>query len=293
MSSNDLTVFGEVLFDHFPDGKRVLGGAPFNVAWHLQAFGQRPFFISRVGDDDEGREIIAAMRAWGLTTDGVQRDAKRSTGRVGVVFESGEPAYDIVHPCAYDAIEVSSPVDGGWLYHGSLATRDPVSCRALDALTGDDRLTVFVDVNLRDPWWDKSTVLAQLQRADWVKLNQDELRRIGPTGLDDNAAIEALVERYDLDGALVTYGASGAVMLTRQDGFVRAVPQGNTEVVDTVGAGDAFAAVCILGLRLEWPVAQVLERAQSFASRVVAQQGAISTDTELYRPLLAQWGLAE
>ena len=42
--ANKRCVFGEVLFDVFPDGKQVLGGAPFNVAWHLQAFGIAPYF---------------------------------------------------------------------------------------------------------------------------------------------------------------------------------------------------------------------------------------------------------
>ena len=57
-------IFGEVLFDCFPDGSRVLGGAPFNVAWHLQALGLEPLFLSRVGRDAAGREIRTAMGEW-------------------------------------------------------------------------------------------------------------------------------------------------------------------------------------------------------------------------------------
>ena len=72
MKDSQLCVFGEVLFDHFPDGRRVLGGAPFNVAWHLQAFGKRPHLISRVGDDAEGQEIRTAMRDWGMSEAGLQ-----------------------------------------------------------------------------------------------------------------------------------------------------------------------------------------------------------------------------
>ena len=53
-------VFGEVLFDIFPDGSRVLGGAPFNVAWHLQAFGCAPLFVSRIGEDENGEQVRAA-----------------------------------------------------------------------------------------------------------------------------------------------------------------------------------------------------------------------------------------
>ncbi len=52
---SSITVFGEVLFDCFPNGKQVLGGAPFNVAWHLQALGDDPTFISQIGDDTLGK----------------------------------------------------------------------------------------------------------------------------------------------------------------------------------------------------------------------------------------------
>ncbi len=75
MKDRRLCIFGEVLFDHFADGTRVLGGAPFNVAWHLQAFGQAPWFISRTGNDPDGEAVRAAMRDWGMDT---ERPADRS-----------------------------------------------------------------------------------------------------------------------------------------------------------------------------------------------------------------------
>ena len=49
-----------------PDGSRVLGGAPFNVAWHLRGFGANPLVISAVGDDAEGREVLERMTSWDL-----------------------------------------------------------------------------------------------------------------------------------------------------------------------------------------------------------------------------------
>ena len=67
MKTTRLCVFGEVLFDHFPDGRRVLGGAPFNVAWHLQAFGEAPRFISRVGADAP-RGTFVVLDVEGLRT---------------------------------------------------------------------------------------------------------------------------------------------------------------------------------------------------------------------------------
>ena len=75
-------IFGEVLFDHFPNGTRVLGGAPFNVAWHLQAFGKGPLLCSRIGNDPDGASITAAMREWDMDTCELQLDPALATGRV-------------------------------------------------------------------------------------------------------------------------------------------------------------------------------------------------------------------
>ena len=69
-------IFGEVLFDCFPDGSEVPGGAPFNVAWNLQAFHQQPYFISRVGNDRQGDQIRSLMRSWSMHSDFLQLDCR-------------------------------------------------------------------------------------------------------------------------------------------------------------------------------------------------------------------------
>ena len=92
MNNNRITIFGEVLFDRFPDGSSVLGGAPFNVAWHLQAFGQRPLFISRIGRDRLGDTIRSAMQSWQMDVLGLQQDEIYPTGTVQVAIEQGEPS---------------------------------------------------------------------------------------------------------------------------------------------------------------------------------------------------------
>ena len=87
-------IFGEVLFDRFPDGSTVLGGAPFNVAWNLKALGLDPLLVSRVGRDDLGADILAAMSEWGLDTAGVQTDAGHPTGTVEVTLEDARRLLD-------------------------------------------------------------------------------------------------------------------------------------------------------------------------------------------------------
>lgn len=285
MTGKDLCVFGEVLFDHFPDGQRVLGGAPFNVAWHLQAFGQAPQFVSRVGSDAEGETIRAAMHDWGMRTDALQSDPQLPTGRVSVTFEDGEPHYNIVHPCAYDAIATPTIGTPGLLYHGSLALRDGQSRTSLAQLIAQQPDTVFVDVNLRPPWWDHATLLALMHDADWVKLNTDELALLQTSG----GSAQSLIAEHGLQGVLLTHGSRGAEAFTASGEHSEIVPQRSGQVVDTVGAGDSFAAVFILGLLKEWPLDITLRRAQQFASAIVGQRGATVSDAEFYRSFIDEW----
>lgn len=295
MNKGCLCIFGEVLFDHFPDGKRVLGGAPLNVAWHLQAFGQAPHFISRVGNDAEGKAIRAAMQDWGMDSTGLQTDPERPTGKVRVSFENGEPTYDIVENCAYDAVDAAavaaSTTDPVFLYHGSLALRSETSRRALRHLEASAPHTVFVDVNLRPPWWQRDQVLEMLRHANWVKLNRDELDLLGRD--TDNSLVDPAVflRGHDLRGLVLTLGASGAELHTRESDPIRVKPRGNIDKVDTVGAGDAFASVMILGLVQQWPLKLTLQRAQDFASEIVGHRGATVSDKAFYRPFVEEWKL--
>lgn len=73
-------IFAEALFDHVPDGSRVLGGAPFNVAWHLRGFKADPLLVTAVGEEREGEEILRCMADWGLNTSGVQIHSSRTMG---------------------------------------------------------------------------------------------------------------------------------------------------------------------------------------------------------------------
>jgi fructokinase len=285
-----ICIFGEVLFDHFPGGERVLGGAPFNVAWHLQAFGQHPRFISRVGPDAEGGAVRAAMEGWGMELGGLQTDPALPTGRVSVALADGEPSYDIVHPVAYDAI---APADAGnscrLLYHGSLALRENASRLALERLRGAGPATVFMDVNLRPPWWQREQVLAWVAAADWVKLNRDELDELAGSGDEAEARF---LEAHGLQGLVLTEGSRGATLLTAAGERQAVKPRGGQVVVDTVGAGDAFSAVMIVGLAQSWPHRVSLRRAQDFASAVVGLRGATVGDAGFYRRFLESWGPA-
>jgi fructokinase len=284
-------VFGEVLFDVFPDGAARLGGAPFNVAWHLQGFGLEPFFVSRVGEGERGANVRERMSDWGMDTRGLQADDRRPTGAVWVRMERGEPSYEIVPDVAFDAIDAEALEDivrrNDWAmaYHGSLALREQGNRAAWARLAAACGAPVFVDVNLRDPWSPTARVQAMLAAARWAKVNEDELARLAGEGA---AACEAALN-FSLEALVVTRGEAGA-SVGRADGKVwEALAVGVDNLVDTVGAGDAFSAVVVLGLLRQWPWDTVLRRASGFAALVCGQAGAIIENRAVYEARLAVW----
>jgi fructokinase len=283
-NNTPVTIFGEVLFDCFPTGEQILGGAPFNVAWHLQALGDRPLFISRVGKDALGGLIETEMRQWGMCTDALQHDPIHPTGRVNVSFTNNEPSYDIAQNSAWDFIELldSAIANKGIFYHGSLASRSEVSRHTLEKLSENKGISLFVDVNLREPWWHKDEVYHWLEQARWVKLNQDELAALGFRSADLHQDMTRMHTHFHLDQLIVTCGEKGAIVRDTEGEFHLVKPASSTQVVDTVGAGDAFTAMYIHGLVQQWDINTALHQAQAFASKVVGFRGATIKDKQIY-----------
>jgi fructokinase len=282
-------IFGEVLFDCFPTGDQVLGGAPFNVAWHLQALGDDPLFISRIGNDEKGEQIVNAMTEWGMARLALQTDSIHPTGQVQVNFVDGEPSYSITPNCAYDFIDqtaLDSIPPAGILYHGSLGLRNDVSRDTLSSLLENTNCSVFLDVNLRPPWFSKQDVVEQLRHAYWVKLNEHELRQLGFTAPTLEQAMEAMQSDFPVQHLIVTRGEQGAIVRTRQGALHTVAPQSATQIVDTVGAGDAFCAMYIHGLIHQWPISEILNKAQQFASQVVSIRGATPNQLSFYQDFI-------
>ncbi|MBI1195729.1 MAG: carbohydrate kinase [Gammaproteobacteria bacterium] len=289
-------IFGEVLFDHFPDGTEALGGAPVNVAWHLQGFGLRPVLVSRVGDDEQGRRVIDKMSGWGMDLTALQIDDRHSTGQVRVSLRDGQPEFDIVADQAYDFIDgemaraAVASVGARLFYHGTLALRNDCSRNAFSCLSALPELKRCVDVNLRPPWTPLETVREVLGGASWVKVNDLELQEItgcAPESLSEGA--HALKARYGLDQLIVTRGEAGASLYVG-DTVRHGAPVPVTDLKDTVGAGDAFSSVALLGLALEWKHSDTLDRALEFASLVCGIRGATISDPVVYRRCLERWG---
>ena len=297
LESTSPLIVGEVLFDVFPDGTSVLGGAPFNVAWHLQGFGLSPVMISSVGEDEHGKMVLESMHKWDMNTQGIQISKQFPTGEVTVSLQDGQPSFDIRADQAYDHIDSDQVLsllgqkDFSLLYHGSLITRTAHSRDMLDRVLDTAVVPTFVDINLRSPWWNKDGVEQSLRQATWVKLNEDELITIMEVDSDSTTGLfeyaREFLDRYDLELLIVTQGEHGAFCISKND-MISGSPVAAT-IVDTVGAGDSFSAVMILGLTHGWPLAQTLERALEFAAAICEQRGATSMDRALYDRYMKKW----
>jgi fructokinase len=298
-SGATVALFGEVLADVFPD-RSVLGGAPFNVARHLKAFGLNPVLITRTGNDALRDELLATMAASGMETMGVQCDQHRPTGQVNVHFDAGSHRFEILPEQAYDHIHatvarmVALSIHPQLVYFGTLAQRHAASRSALKMLLNSISVPTFFDVNLRVPWYDAQILRRSLRQADTVKLNDEEMAILADLFAlpGDTLAghARAFMQTFDIGQVLVTCGAEGA-WLVQRDGEEVSVkpPERAIEVVDTVGAGDGFSAVFILGKLRGWPLAQTLARAHEFAAAICTIRGAAPAHADFYQPFLQAW----
>lgn len=296
-----VAIFGEVLADVFPD-RSVLGGAPFNVARHLRAFGLNPVLISRLGNDGLRDQVLDVMTQSGMEILGIQTDNCHQTGQVNVRMDSNGhhfeilplQAYDFIHPAVARMAMLS--IRPAMVYFGTLAQRHETSRSALKAVLRGSHAAKFLDINLRSPWYDQKILRKSLQNADIVKLNDEELVILSELfalqGETDDEQILELLSQFNLRRAIVTCGARGAWHMDRDGRRLEVgVTKPPAQIMDTVGAGDGFASVCMLGALMDWPVTATLERAIEFAGAVCGIRGAVPDHEDFYEPYIKGWRL--
>lgn len=290
IKEKEYIIFGEVLYDCFPNGDKVPGGAPFNIAWGLRGFGYSPTLVSAVGNDNDGTELLEQIRSWGLDDSELQIDTAHQTGSVSVSLSDEEARYEIDAPRAWDFIRDNSLKAGHLLYHGSLALRSPASYETFTSLLKRSADAIrFFDVNLRPPHYTLESVKDLMRGVEWLKLNLDELQEI--TGRSEikmeNAAevLEQLQADFGIGNILLTGGSQGAI-IRGADELVAKIPAPSPgSVIDTVGAGDGFTVVTLRGILKGLPLKQIVDEASTFAAKICQMRGAISPDPEFYRIL--------
>lgn len=308
MSSNEIAmkpqkvigIFGEILADIFPD-ETVLGGAPFNVARHLQAFGLHPVMISRTGQDALRTLLLQEMQRLEMDVSGLQIDAIYPTGQVNVHLTDTGHQFEILPDQAYDHIHagithmVTLALKPDLVYFGTLAQRGMQSRLALDHFLEAGKCARFLDVNLRAPFYNKHTIRRSLQRSDIVKLNEEELVIIAKYFKIEAASpydkANKLLAEFNIKKVVVTAGAEGAWMTNGKDVVKTNTVVNQPVIIDTVGAGDAFSAVCILAHGQSWDDATTLNRANEFASAICGVRGGAPADLNFYQPFIQHWNL--
>lgn len=285
---------GELLWDLLPEGPQM-GGAPANFACHAGALGMSAGVISGVGADEAGAGLLARLEALGVRTEGIAVHADLPTGAVGVaVDEAGQPSYTIHAGTAWDRLvagprQLALAARADAVCFGTLAQRSEESRAALRRLVGatpPEALRVL-DLNLREPFFTDETLVASLEMANVLKLNEGELgvvaRVLGLSG-GVRKVFEGLIERFELRWIAYTRGAEGSVLF---DGVEWCEHAGcEVRACDTVGAGDSFTAAVVTGLLRGWPLAEISGAANEVAAFVCSRAGAVP---ELPEGIRGRW----
>ena len=273
---------GEVLWDLFPDGPQ-LGGAPANFAYHAHALGADAAVVSRVGNDHYGREILGRFKEQGLLAGTVQVDEEAPTGTVTVALQGeGVPRFIIHENAAWDRVQVTRAAlevvqEADAICFGTLAQRNAISRMSIQRLLGAASMEALrvCDINLRQEFYSRELAEQSMRMANVLKLNEGELPILA--GMFElkggrRQQIEWLAKTFELQLVALTCGAQGSLLYQKGRWSEQATPP--VEVVDTVGAGDAFTAALVMGLLNGMNLDEVHAAASEVASYVCSQAGA-------------------
>ncbi|WP_080778976.1 carbohydrate kinase family protein [Chryseobacterium phocaeense] len=275
-----IVCFGEVLWDVFPEGTKA-GGAPFNVAYHVHKTGTGVKMLSRIGNDELGIRLTDQIRNWGITADYIQIDDKHPTSTViAKIDEDNEATYEIINHVAWDYIDflpehekLVSEADA--FVYGSLSARNPKTRETLLKLLEFAKLKIF-DVNFRPPFIEVDLIKELLHKADIVKMNKAEMRRIMEflekeyVSEDESAAY--IRNHFDIKEIILTKGSKGARYFTRDGSY--SFPAVAIQIADTVGSGDSFLSGFISKRIQGKSPEEIMNEATALGAFITSKQGA-------------------
>ncbi|RYD71848.1 MAG: carbohydrate kinase [Sphingobacteriales bacterium] len=277
---NKVITIGEILWDVFPDGKKA-GGSSMNVALNLHKQSVESSFISAVGDDDNGKELLNFLGRNHFATDLIQVNSELPTSTVVVQLdEKHQATYTIKQPVAWDDIKlndknIEAVKHADALVYCSLTCREERSRKTILSLLAHAKTKIF-DINLRAPFYEKELIGELLTHADILKINEDEVVWVrdafGLSGNTDEQILKQLSVQFDIEIICLTLGDKGACVL--KDGKLFKHAGYKVQVADTVGAGDAFLATFIACYLQGYPMETILDNACKVGAFVASQAGA-------------------
>lgn len=271
--------YGEVLWDVLPEGPQP-GGAPLNVAYHLNKLGVATSIISKIGDDDKGQKLEKLIDGWGIKKQFLQVDKQYPTSEVIAKMNNGnEVSYEIVFPVAWDFITGADNIKSkltpsSYFVYGSLASRNEVTRNTLFELLESDAIKVF-DINLRPPFMGQGLLKKLLEKADIVKLNQAELEMVqvifSGSLANEASQVRFIMESFNVKEIIITKGESGASYYKNGKGYHL---WGNeVKVSDTIGSGDSFLAAFIASHYLQDKPEKILKNAIAMGAFIATKKG--------------------
>lgn len=276
---------GEALWDCLPEGRKI-GGAPANFAYHAAQFGFNSLAVSAIGNDELGDEIVETFNQNNLKYR-LER-VEYPTGTVQVTLDDkGIPCYEIMENVAWDNIPYSSEIEEiakncVAVCFGSLAQRNSVSKetinRFLDAMPATEDVLKVFDINLRQHFYCKETIVNSLNKCNILKINDEELVVVSEMfGYEKNLSQEETCRRilneYNLRMLILTCGTEGSYVLTAEETSFQPTPK--VEVADTVGAGDSFTGSFIASILKGKAIVEAHKRAVEVSAYVCTQNGAM------------------
>lgn len=286
-----ITSFGEILFDVYPDGKK-LGGAPFNFIYHIIKLTGKANFVSRVGNDQNGDEILQILKDREIYSEFIQIDQNHKTGVAKTTLnEKKIPDFIIEENVAYDFIELTDPLkklisqNTDCFYFGTLAQRSEQSRNTVQKLAADPNIKCICDLNIRQNYYTPETIEQSLSAADVLKLNEQELELVNKliikSEVNKTETVEKMMRIFNIELLCVTKGSSGAILY--KDGQENYYKIKNDKVVDTVGAGDAYASMLCIGYLMNWSIEKINKLASEFANEIIKVKGALPEDDTVYQ----------
>ena len=280
MSKPIVIGIGEYLWDVLPTGKKA-GGAPVNFAFHASQNGAEGWGISAVGDDELGKELLEVTKAHGINI--LAPTVNYPTGTVNVTLVNGQPDYEICEgvawdhiPLSYDAVELAQKASA--ISFGTLAQRSEESRRStaeLISLAPKDALIVY-DINLRQHFYNKQVIEQSLRMSNILKINDDEIEVVKPMfaleGKSYDEVCEFFMSEFGLRIVILTGGDKFSSVYSEEG--VSTIKTPKVEVVDAVGAGDAFSGAFIGSLLNGKTIREAHELAVDTAAYVCTQAGA-------------------
>jgi fructokinase len=274
---------GELLWDVLPEGKK-LGGAPCNFVYHAQKQGALGLALSAIGDDANGKEILDLLKSKNISTELIQIN-KKPTSTVDVSLNAeGVPEYTIHEDVAWDFMLLNDETlkavsEADIICFGSLAQRNSTSRKTIEKILNHSRPETLIvyDINLRQDFFSIEIIERSLQLCNVLKLNEDELPVVcdllGVKAGSEEGQIFELIKAYNLKLVAYTKGSEGSLLMTPSEKSYLPTPK--VKVKDTVGAGDSFTAVMIMGFAKGNGLKEIHQESVEISAFVCTQDGAM------------------